>query len=124
MWALGGRKFDKSLNQRTTGLSEGWNRKVKRRYEGIPGNQQKRMDWLIYMFIELVEVHISARELLAYLGMVTFPTCPLSFPLTSTLSPLGLISCTVCPSIVLIAHTKFGGCPGPVGGPGGPWLLG
>ena len=68
MWALGVRKFVKTRNQRTTGLSEGWHRKIKLRLKGMPGMQTKRMDWMIHMFIDLVQLHITARECLAALG--------------------------------------------------------
>lgn len=72
MWALGVRKFDKSFDQRTTGLSEGWHRKVKWRLAALAGSymQSKRLDWMIHMFIELVDVHVNAREDLAYLGEI------------------------------------------------------
>jgi hypothetical protein len=33
MWALGVRKFNKSADQRTTGLSEGWHRQFKMLFE-------------------------------------------------------------------------------------------
>jgi hypothetical protein len=69
MWALGVRKFDLSLDQRTTGLSEGWHRKLKRRLKGCPSVHKRRMDWLIYMLIQLIDIHINDREILAYEGM-------------------------------------------------------
>jgi hypothetical protein len=74
-WTLGVRKFDKSLNQRTTGLSEGWHRKIKRRLAGCPSVHQRRIDWLIHMFVTLIDDHISLRECIAYSGAKLQSAC-------------------------------------------------
>ena len=70
-WALAVRKFFKSLDQRTTGLSEGWHRKLKRFLAGCPGVHQRRLDWVIDMFVRLIDGSISLREFLAFEGVET-----------------------------------------------------
>lgn len=69
MWALGVRKFDKSLDQRTTGLSEGWHRKLKRFLVTCPVVHQRRFDWCIYTLTKLINGSIATVELLAYHGV-------------------------------------------------------
>jgi hypothetical protein len=72
MWALGIRKFDKACDQNTTGLSEGWHRKLKRHLEGCPSVHKRCFDWVIKCLVGLIEGGIASREFLAYEGFI-FP---------------------------------------------------